>query len=106
MQKFLKYSIKPTIDEKNQYDAKFTFTSLEKGFGVTLGNMLRRTMLANVPGASMFAIKIPGVTHEFQAMDGIKEDLTHVILNLKGLIVSIDEATYSDEQLESIKIEA
>ena len=105
MEKFHKYDIKPIIDEKNEQHAIFTISPLEKGMGLTLGNALRRTLLFDIPGSSLFAIKIKGVTHEFQAIDGVKEDVTQIILNLKGVVISIDEAAYSDEELASTAIE-
>lgn len=73
-------------DENGAY-AKFTVEPLEKGFGVTLGNALRRTLLAALPGAAVVAIKIDGVAHEFTTMKGVKEDVTEIVLNMKGLAV-------------------
>lgn len=105
MEKFLKYNIYPKIDSKNPQHAQITIGPLERGFGTTLGNALRRTMLTSLPGASVFAIKIPHVSHEFQALKGVKEDVTQIILNLKNLIIKIDESTYSDEELNNLKIE-
>lgn len=105
MEKFLKYTIKPEIESTNSQQAKFTIGTLEKGFGVTLGNALRRTMLSNIPGASVFAIKIPGVNHEFQAITGVKEDVTQIVLNLKNLVITIDENVISDDELTNTKIE-
>jgi DNA-directed RNA polymerase subunit alpha len=105
MEKFLKYNINPQIDSNNPQQARFTIGPLEKGFGTTLGNALRRTMLTSIPGASVFAIKIPNVTHEFQALKGIKEDVTQIILNLKNLIITIDENSFPDKELNALKIE-
>lgn len=105
MKKFLKYNIIPKIDEKNPQQAKFVISPLEKGMGNTLGNALRRTLLFDIPGASIFAIKINNATHEFQALNGIKEDVTQIILNLKGLVIKIDEEAFSDDELDSTHIE-
>jgi DNA-directed RNA polymerase subunit alpha len=105
MEKFLKYNINPQIDSQNPQQARFTIGPLEKGFGTTLGNALRRTMLTSVPGASVFAIKIPGVTHEFQAIKGVKEDITQIILNLKNLVITISDSAFPDEELNALKIE-
>jgi DNA-directed RNA polymerase subunit alpha len=105
MEKFLKYQITPQIENINPQQAKFVVGPLEKGFGTTIGNALRRTMLSNIPGASIFAIKVPGVTHEFQAIDGVKEDITQIVLNLKGLVIKIDENIIPDEELETMKVE-
>jgi DNA-directed RNA polymerase subunit alpha len=105
MEKFLKYNIEPQIDASNNQQARFTVGPLERGFGTTLGNALRRTMLTSVPGASIFAIKIPHVNHEFQALKGVKEDVTQIILNLKNLIINISESAFPDEELNVLKIE-
>lgn len=105
MEKFLKYDIKPNVSESNVNFGQFNIGPLERGFGVTIGNSLRRVLLSNIPGASVFAIKIPGVTHEFQAIEGIKEDVTQIVLNLKKLLVKIDNQVYSDEQFAEMSIE-
>ncbi|MBP3630845.1 MAG: DNA-directed RNA polymerase subunit alpha [Clostridia bacterium] len=73
-------------DDNGAY-AKFTVEPLEKGFGVTLGNALRRTLLSALPGAAVTSIKIDGVQHEFSTIKGVKEDVAEIILNLKGLSV-------------------
>lgn len=105
MEKFLKYNINPVITEKNSQLSKIVISPLEKGMGNTLGNALRRTLLFDIPGSSLFAIKINNATHEFQGLNGIKEDITQIILNLKGLVIKIDEHAYSDDELEGTKIE-
>src|SRR5688572_31437700 len=63
---------------------------LEPGFGYTLGNSLRRTLLSSIPGAAATSIRIEGTLHEFTTVPGVKEDVTEIILNLKGLVVSSD----------------
>ena len=68
--------------EKNNY-GKFELEPLERGFGTTIGNALRRVMLSSMPGSAIVAVKIDGVMHEFQTMDGVVEDVTTIILNLK-----------------------
>ena len=72
--------------EKNNY-GKFEIEPLERGFGITLGNSLRRVMLSNLPGAAIVAVKIDGVMHEFQTIDGVREDVTTIILNLKNVVI-------------------
>jgi DNA-directed RNA polymerase subunit alpha len=62
-------------------------------------------MLSNIPGASVFAIRIPGVTHEFQTINGVKEDVTQIVLNLKGLVIVIDENIHSDDELAALRVE-
>lgn len=72
---------------ENNFYGKFELEPLEKGFGTTIGNALRRVMLSNLPGSAITSIKIEGVMHEFQKIDGIVEDVTEIILNLKNLVV-------------------
>lgn len=67
--------------------AKFTVEPLEKGFGITLGNALRRTLLSSLPGAAPIAIRINGVQHEFSTVYGVTEDVVDIVLNIKGLAV-------------------
>ncbi len=105
MNKFLKYNIKYEIDEKNQNLGSFDIGPLERGFGTTIGNSLRRVMLSNIPGCSVFAIKIPNITHEYATIDGIKEDVLQIILNLKKLVVKIDEKIFSEEEMKNLSIE-
>ena len=68
--------------------SKFVIEPLEPGFGYTLGNSLRRTLLSSIPGAAVTSIRIDGVLHEFTTVEGVKEDVTDLILNLKELVVS------------------
>ena len=72
--------------ENNNY-GKFELEPLERGFGITLGNSLRRVMLSSMPGSAIVAVRIDGVMHEFQTMDGVVEDVTTIILNLKNIVV-------------------
>ncbi len=72
---------------ENNFYGKFVLEPLEKGFGTTLGNALRRVMLSNLPGDAVTSIKIDGALHEFQKIDGIMEDVTEIILNIKGLVL-------------------
>ena len=64
--------------------SKFTIEPLEPGFGYTLGNSLRRTLLSSIPGAAVTSIRIDGVLHEFTTVAGVKEDVTDIILNIKA----------------------
>ncbi len=73
-------------DEKNFY-AKFEIEPLERGFGTTMGNALRRVLLSSLPGTAITSVKINGVEHEFQTIDGIREDVITIILNLKAVIL-------------------
>jgi DNA-directed RNA polymerase subunit alpha len=74
---------------------RFTAEPFERGFGTTVGNSLRRVLLSSLEGAAITKVKIAGVSHEFSTMDGVLEDVTDVILNIKGLVVSM--AGESDE---------
>ena len=68
---------------------KFILEPLERGFGITLGNSLRRVLLSSLPGVAVTSIKIDGVQHEFSTVPGVKEDVTEIVLNLKGLCAKI-----------------
>jgi len=105
MKNFLKYNIETQIVKSNENYAKFLLKPLEQGFGNTIGNALRRICLSNIPGTAMFAIKIDGITHEYQAMDGVYDDITQIILNLKRLVIKIDSNIVSDEELDNTPIE-
>lgn len=89
------------ISEDNTY-GKFTVEPLERGYGTTLGNSLRRIMLSSLPGAAVTSVKIDGVLHEFSTVPGIKEDVTEIILNLKGLSIRM----HGDDESKTIRIEA
>ncbi|MFD6953072.1 DNA-directed RNA polymerase subunit alpha [Nocardiopsis sp. TSRI0078] len=81
---------RPTLTEEAVSDlrSRFVIEPLEPGFGYTIGNSLRRTLLSSIPGAAVTSIRIEGVEHEFTTVPGVKEDVTEMILNLKGLVVS------------------
>lgn len=69
---------------------KFTLEPLERGFGTTVGNSLRRVLLSSLPGYAITSVKIDGVLHEFSTIPGVKEDVTEIVLNLKGVILKIN----------------
>jgi DNA-directed RNA polymerase subunit alpha len=81
---------RPTLTEETVADnrSRFIIEPLEPGFGYTLGNSLRRTLLSSIPGAAVTSIRIDGVLHEFSTIPGVKEDVTEIILNVKNLVVS------------------
>jgi len=79
------YKIKE-YNESNFY-GKFELEPLERGFGTTIGNALRRVMLSSLPGSAITSVKIEGVMHEFQKIDGILEDVTTIVLNLKSVVI-------------------
>lgn len=74
------------ISEDKKY-GRFVVEPLERGYGITLGNSLRRIMLSSLPGASVSQVKIEGVLHEFSSIPGVKEDVTEIIMNLKSLAI-------------------
>src|SRR6478672_12187471 len=79
---------RPSLAEEqvDEYRSRFVIEPLEPGFGYTIGNSIRRTLLSSIPGAAVTSIRIEGVSHEFTTVPGVKEDITDLILNLKGLI--------------------
>ncbi|MBP3088642.1 DNA-directed RNA polymerase subunit alpha [Corynebacterium sp. sy017] len=85
-------SQRPTLSEEvvDQARSRFTIEPLEPGFGYTLGNSLRRTLLSSIPGAAVTSVKIDGVLHEFTTINGVKEDVSDIILNIKSLVLSSD----------------
>ena len=72
---------------ENNFFGKFELEPLERGFGTTLGNALRRVMLSSLPGSAITSVKIEGVSHEFQTIDGVIEDVSLIILNLKDIVI-------------------
>ena len=72
------------ISEDKKY-GRFVVEPLERGYGTTLGNSLRRIMLSSLPGAAVSQVKIDGVLHEFSSIPGVKEDVTEIIMNIKNL---------------------
>ena len=91
MRKFEKPKIYPSNEINEANYLRVAIEPLEKGFGTTLGNALRRVLLSSIPGASMYAIEVEGARHEFSALEGIREDVTSIVLNLKGLILKIND---------------
>lgn len=85
--------VKPTITkeiDENGHSGKFVVEPLERGYGTTLGNCMRRILLSSLPGAAITSVKIDGILHEFSTIPGVKEDVTEIILNLKRLAVRIN----------------
>ena len=87
------------IDEDRDY-GKFVIEPLERGYGTTLGNSLRRILLSSLPGAAITSLQIDGVLHEFSAVKGVREDVTQIILNIKGLALKL----YTEEE-KSLEID-
>ncbi len=84
-----------TEQEISPTRSKFSIEPLEPGFGYTLGNSLRRTLLSSIPGAAITQMKVDGVLHEFSTLDGVTEDVTDIVLNLKELVIrsEVEEPT-------------
>lgn len=93
---------KPNIHKVEETDnyGKFVVEPLERGYGTTLGNSLRRVMLASLPGAAITSIQIDGVLHEFSTVQGVTEDVTQIILNLKQVALKIDSEDAKDLEID------
>ena len=87
MLKFEKPDYKVKEYVKDSFYGNFELEPLERGFGTTLGNALRRVMLSSLPGDAITSVKIDGVAHEFQKIDGVVEDVTAIVLNLKSIVI-------------------
>ncbi|NDE71485.1 MAG: DNA-directed RNA polymerase subunit alpha [Actinobacteria bacterium] len=83
---------RPVLTEEvvSENRSRFVIEPLEPGFGYTLGNSLRRTLLSSIPGAAITSIRVAGALHEFTTLEGVKEDLTDIVLNIKNLVLSSD----------------
>jgi DNA-directed RNA polymerase subunit alpha len=97
-----KPKIECTEDPANGSYGKFTVEPLERGYGITLGNALRRIMLSSLPGTAATSIKIAGVQHEFSTIPGVKEDVTEIVLNVKSLITRL----HNTDGIKTVYIEA
>jgi len=93
-------NIKIKVEDLSDNYGKFIIEPLEKGYGVTLGNSLRRTLLSSMWGAAASAIRIEGITHEFDTIPGVKEDVVEIILNIKELVVKM----FADEPQQTLKL--
>ena len=83
------FEVKDYVESENY--GRFVVEPLARGFGQTIGNALRRVLLSSLPGGAVYSIQIPGIYHEFTAIPGIVEDVTAIILNIKGLIIKIED---------------
>lgn len=101
MQKFERahFEVKEYVESDNY--GRFVLEPLERGFGITLGNALRRVLISSLPGAAVFSIKADGVYHEFTTIPGVREDVAMMILNIKDLVMKID-----DDEIYTLKISA
>lgn len=101
MQKFERadFEVKEYVESDNY--GKFVLSPLERGFGTTIGNALRRVLLSSLPGAAVFSIKVDGVYHEFTTIPGVREDVSMIILQIKQLVMKIE-----DDEVYSLQISA
>ena len=101
MQKFERadFEVKEYVESENY--GKFVLSPLERGFGTTIGNALRRVLLSSLPGAAVFSIKVVGVYHEFTTIPGIREDVSMIILQLKQLVMTIEDDDVYDLQISA-----
>lgn len=99
--------VTPRIEilEDGETYGKFAVEPLEQGFGYTVGNALRRVLLASIPGAAITSMKIDGVLHEFSTIPGVKEDTTELILNLRELYVAMEQTSAEDDEPRMIRID-
>ena len=101
MQKFERadFEVQEYVESENY--GKFVLSPLERGFGTTIGNALRRVLLSSLPGAAVFSIKVDGVYHEFTYIPGVREDVSMIILQLKQLVMKIE-----DDEVYTLQISA
>src|SRR5678815_2928801 len=92
-----------TLESHSEY-GKFVVEPLERGYGVTLGNSLRRVLLSSIPGAAITYVKIDKVLHEFSTIPGVKEDTTELLLNLKDMFVKIERNGTGKPEPKTIRI--
>ncbi|MGD9761283.1 MAG: DNA-directed RNA polymerase subunit alpha [Candidatus Izemoplasmatales bacterium] len=93
-----------TVEIEDNY-GKFVISPLERGYGITIGNSLRRVLLSSLPGAAIVNVNIENVVHEFTPIEGVVEDVTTIILNLKGVILSIDNEDSNVEKHLELSVE-
>jgi len=98
---------KPKVDVKihDDYNVDYSIKPLSRGFGITLGNTLRRVLLSSVPGAAIVNVKIDGVQHEYSTIEGVYEDVMGIVLNLKQIVVNVDSNEPNFEQKLELYVE-
>lgn len=101
---FERCEFKLAISDPSENYARIVCEPLERGFGTTLGNALRRVLLSSLPGTSVYAVEVEGAVHEFTALPGVEEDLVQIILNLKDLILKSDTIT-DESYIASIDVD-
>ena len=106
MIEMVKPGLERVDDKTDPTYAKFEVQPLERGYGTTLGNALRRVLLSSLPGASVYAIEVEGARHEFSSLDGVEEDVTSIVLSLKDLVLKISDETETSHKLTLCVTEA
>ncbi len=107
MKKFTKLKYSEVETKKvSEFETSFSISPLERGFGNTLGNVVRRTLLSSISGVASFAVKIEGVSHEFQTMPGVTEDVVQLVLNLKKIRFVFNTEIFADDQVVRISLKA
>ena len=96
---------RPTLSEESisEFRSRFVIEPLEPGFGYTLGNSLRRTLLSSIPGAAVTSIRIDNIQHEFATIPGVKEDVVEIVLNIKNLVVSSEHLISNFADVPSVR---
>jgi DNA-directed RNA polymerase subunit alpha len=102
--KFLRPIMLVDNENDDSFDKRFVIQRLEKGYGTTIGNSLRRVLLSSLPGAAIVNVHIEGIEHEFTVMDGVYEDIMSIILNLKKVVINVDSQDEDFEQKLKIDI--
>ncbi len=105
----MKQFVKPEFEILNisndKKNGKFLIEPIEKGFAITIGNAIRRTLLSSTPSPSVFGIRVAGVAHEFDAVNHVRENVANIILNVKQLILKADQNFFSLNEVLEIKLE-
>lgn len=105
MKKFVKPEFK-VLKLKNNTYGKFAIEPLERGYSITLGNAIRRTLISSTYGPSIFGVKIQGATHEFDTLPGVKENIAKIILNLKSVVLKVNEDLFSQDDIIELSLSA
>ncbi|WP_381415339.1 DNA-directed RNA polymerase subunit alpha [Spiroplasma endosymbiont of Anurida maritima] len=103
MKPFIRPEFSINSEDKVNNSAVIVAEPLEKGFGDTLGNAIRRTLLFATPGAAVYALKVKGASHEFTALEGVLEHMTQIVLNIKDLVIKINPEIYPENESVLIK---
>lgn len=107
MEKFTKLKYREVETKKvSSFETSFSVSPLERGFGNTLGNAVRRVLLSSIPGVAPFAVKIEGVSHEFQTISGVSEDAVQLILNLKKVRFVYNTEVFKDESVVRVSLKS